>query len=157
MNLDFSDLYYIYNFKFSDGSTKNKYLLVLSDSDSENKIILSLPTSIGRVPDHLEKGQSGCINCDKSHFNCYRILKDVIVTKKSGYTFPRDTYIYGEWIQNWNTTTLKLDYSVEGIDFEYLGKVKTNHLKDILECFVSSIKVKRKYKKIFLSILEKLS
>lgn len=153
MNLEFSDLYFIYNFKFSDSSTKNKYLLVLSTPDYENKIILSLPTSIGRVPNHLEKGQFGCINCDESHFNCFRFLKNIKVTNNPSFEFPLDTYIYGEWLQEWNHKSLKMDYSVEGVDYDFLGKLNDTYLKELLECFLNSTKVKRKYKKVFASML----
>ena len=157
MKLEFSDLYYIPNFKFTDGSTKNKYLLVLSNSDSDSKLILSLPTSIGRVPDHLENGQSGCINCNKSHFNCYRFSQNITITENPPSEFPRDTYVYGEWIQNWNSKSLRMDYSIEDVDYNYLGKLKNEYIIDLLKCFICSIKVKRKFKKVFSFILENLN
>ncbi len=157
MKLEFADLYYIHNFKFPDGNTRNKYLLVLSNNNSENKLILSLPSSIGRVPDHLENGQFGCINCDKSHFNCYRFSQNVIVTENGIFGFPKDTYVYGEWIQNWNSKSLKMDYNVEGVDYDYLGKIKNEYIIDLLKCFISSIKVRKKFQRSFSSILENLN
>ncbi len=156
MKLEFSDLYYIPNFKFPNGNTRDKYLLVLTNSDNAQKLLLTLPTKIGRVPSHLEKGQFGCINCDQSHFNCFRFLKNINVTSPPGFSFPLDTYVYGEWIQYWDTKSLKMDYSVEGIDYEYIGKIKADIIKDILRCFVGSVKVKRKYKTMFQEMLGNL-
>jgi hypothetical protein len=80
MKLELADLYYIPNFHFASGSTKDKYLLVLTRNNN-NTIVLSLPTSKGRVPAHLENGQFGCINCDASLFNCYRFLNGVDITE----------------------------------------------------------------------------
>lgn len=156
MKLDFSDLYYIHNFRFADGSTKNKYLIVLSDADESQTLLLNLPTSIGRVPAHLESGQFGCINCDKSMFNCFRFLANIEVTDNPANFFPRDTFIYGEWIQSLDSNALKMNYPIDGIDYEYMGKIKPQILKDILECFVNSIKVKRVFKKEFLEIIQKI-
>ncbi|WP_297333342.1 hypothetical protein [Flavobacterium sp.] len=156
MKLEISDLYYIPNFQFNNGSNRDKYLLVLSE-EGNNKILLSLPTSKGRVPDHLENMQRGCINCDKSYFNCYRFLNgDEVTEGTTPFCFPLDTYVYGEWIQDWDSQSLKLDYSIDGIDFEFKGKLKGDLLKDILRCFIKSIKVKRKFKKVFEKTLQTL-
>lgn len=156
MKLEFADLYYIPNFQFPNGGTRNKYLVVLTDTH-ENKLLLSLPTKVGRVPDHLENGQSGCINCDKSQFNCYRFLKNHEVTEdEPPFAFPLDTFIYGEWIQDWNSTTLKMDYAVESVDYIFKGKLKKELIKDIILCFTNSTKVKMKYKKIFKELYQQL-
>lgn len=155
MKLDFADLYYIPNFQFSNGATRDKYLLVLTEDDND-KLLLSLPTSIGRVPSHLEQGQFGCINCNTSQFNCYRFLSDVEVCDTS-FSFPLDTYVYGEWIQDWSLSALRMDYAVDGVDYFYKGKLNHDLILDLINCFINSSKVKKKYKSILNDLYIKLT
>ncbi len=157
MRLNVADLYYIPNFQFDNGNNRDKYLIVLTDSVND-RLLLTLPTSIGRVPDHLENNQAGCISCDKSQFNCYRFLQGEVVTDGAPqFFFPLDTHLYGEWIGDWSANALQMDYSVNGVDYEFMGQIKKEIFKAILVCFLESSKVKRKFKPRLQKILDSLS
>lgn len=157
MKLSAADIYYIPNFEFQNGEHRDKYLIVLTEG-KDDRLLLTLPTSIGRIPEHLEKGQQGCINCDRSQFNCYRFLKGQDVTDgESPFSFAKDTHLYGEWIADWSASSLKLDYNVEGVDYEYIGALKSELFKEILHCFIHSFKVKRKFKPRLQTLLDSMT
>ncbi|MDR1199083.1 MAG: hypothetical protein LBK94_08770 [Prevotellaceae bacterium] len=140
------NILYFTPFYFSNGNTaKNKYFIVLSVIEDEI-IVASLPTSKDHVPNFLTK-KHGCINDEQSGFNCYYFEKHRIISECNTFSFPFDTYVYGEQAGIMSKTALDIIYSVEENDYIKLGKLSNTEFTALKNCLVNSSAVKRKIKK----------
>ena len=137
------NLYYFKSFYFSDGSFKPKYFLTLY-SDKELVIVASLPSSVDYVPSHITK-QHGCLNDLPSDFNAYYFAPGVQVTD-AGWAFPTHTYLYGLWVDVFSLTELDANYQVEGVDYEFKGRITKQEFLAIVKCFLSARTIKNKVK-----------
>jgi hypothetical protein len=140
-------LYYFKPFYFADGSSKPKYFLSLY-SDGVTVIVASLPSSVDYVPEHLEK-KHGCLNDLPSDFNAYYCSPGMDITI-DGWSFPTHTYLYGHWVNTYALSELEATYQVEGVDFEIIGRLKSDELAAIIKCFLSARTLKQKVKRLLL-------
>lgn len=141
------NLYYFKPFYFSDGSSKPKYFLTLY-ADSHSVIIASLPSSVDHVPAHIEK-KHGCLNDLQSDFNAYYCAPDISITL-NGWCFPTHTYLYGLWVNLFDLKDLEANYQVEGVDYEFIGRLTKFEFLAIKKCFLSARTIKNKVKKLLL-------
>jgi len=139
------NIYYFKPFYFSDGGSKPKYFLSLY-SDKESVVVASLPSSVDYVPAHLEK-EHGCLNDLPSDFNAYCCSPDVKITT-TGWAFPSHTYLYGLWVNTYNLKDLEANYQVEGVDYEFIGRLTNQEYNAIIKCFLSARTIKNKVKKL---------
>lgn len=133
-------------FYFKNGNTsKPKYFIVLYN-DNDNTVLASLPTRTDSVPSTIEI-KHGCINSDEINFNCYHFEANRVITTNN-WGFDQPTFVYGGQVDNYVLTILKDVYQVEGIEYHIIGTLKKEEYKKLIECFINSSSVKRKFKAI---------
>lgn len=142
------NIYYFKPFYFSNGGSKHKYFLSLY-SDDDLVIVATLPSSIDYVPAHLEK-QHGCLNDLPSDFNAYYCAPDVIITTNN-WSFPTHTFLYGHWVNTYNLNDLEANYQVEGVDYEFIGRLTEAEFRAVVKCFLSARTIKNKVKRLLLN------
>ena len=136
---------YFTPFYFADGSSKNKYFLILANN--ENSIIVaSLPTSKDHIP-RLIKKEHGCISDSRMRISCYFFEKDRIISQCGTFGFPRDTYIYSEQIDFFDLKSLQSIYKNTGDDYKVQCKLSDTEFNAIKKCLKNSTVVARKFKK----------
>jgi hypothetical protein len=144
--LEQRNLLYFTPYYFPDGNLhKNKYFIVLGEA-GEDLIIANLPTSKDRVPDYIKK-QHGCIDEPDINFNCYFFQKGVSISE-SGYSFPINTYMYGERITTAGKKTMYDIYRREGKDYEIKCKLSKQEFSSIIRCLKNSKSVKNRIKRM---------
>jgi hypothetical protein len=140
------NLIYFDPFYFKDGAaSKPKYFLVLKVID-DTAILASLPSSVDHLPRNIEI-KHGCIEIPEGCINCYVFKANSVITKNN-WSFQLDTFLYGQWIDDFSVELLNDIYPVEEIDYEIIGELTDAELKNVIDCFKSSASVKRKYKKM---------
>jgi hypothetical protein len=140
------NLIYFDPFYFKDGSpSKRKYFLVLKVID-ETAILASLPSSVDHLPRTIDI-EHGCIEIPEGNINCYVFKANASITKNN-WSFEYDTFLYGQWIDDYLIQMLSDNYPVEEIDYQIIGELTDPELKRVIECFSKSASVKRKYKKM---------
>jgi hypothetical protein len=142
---------YFTPFYFRDGKSpaKNKYFIVLCH-ENENLLVESLPSSQDYVPAYAQKVH-GCIDIPEGGFNCYHFSSNKPVTT-DGWSFPRPTYIYANWIDTYPINIFKEVYVVEGVDYEIIGRLTREEYEAIIQCFAFAAATKRKYKQILKTV-----
>lgn len=138
-------LIYFDPFLFKDGSSKPKYFVVLKRINDQ-VVLASLPSSQAHLPAN-HSYTHGCLEMPESGINCYVFEAGRPVTK-SGWSFPLDTFLYGMWIDEFNTETLKANHPIENVDYEIIGELTDDELRGIIDCFRNSATVKRKYRRL---------
>jgi hypothetical protein len=131
-------------FYFKNGNAaKPKYFIVLYH-DLATAVLACLPTRKDHVPAALVL-EHGCINSDEINFNCYHFHAGIPITT-NGWSFAEPTFVYGSQIDTYRLNLLKETYQVEGVEYEIIGTLKKDEFKRLIECFIKSGSVKRKYK-----------
>lgn len=137
---------YFTPFIFPDGGNpKPKYFLVLKLLDG-GVVLASLPTSKDYVPSSLSK-EHGCINEEKINFNCY-LFKAGRVVCDNGFAFPRETYVYGYRLREFDIPILKKQLESQQTVIECLGILNGREYDNIRKCLHDSSSVKRRYRKM---------
>ena len=138
-------------FYFKNGNTnKPKYFIVLHNN-SNNTLLASLPTRTDHIPGNLVV-KHGCISSDEINFNCYHFEANKPITT-NGWGFNQPTFIYGSEINDYEVKLLNQIYQVEKVDYEIIGSLKKEEFKNLVECFLKSTSVKRKYKSLLREII----
>ena len=138
-------LVYFTPFYFSDGSSKNKYFLILANNGN-NIIVANLPTSKDHIPNSIIK-KHGCISDDVMKISCYFFEKDKIISECGTFGFPENTYIYGEQIKFFDLKLLQDIYKNKGIDYVVRCNLSSSEFESVKDCFKNSGVVTRKFKK----------
>ena len=118
-------------------------VLKIIDGDA---ILVSLPSSVDHLPRNITVIH-GCIEIPEGCINCYVFKANVVVTKNNWY-FPFDTFLYGQWIDQYSIELLNDIYPIDGIDYDVIGQLTDDELASVILCFSSSASVKRKYKRL---------
>jgi hypothetical protein len=79
--------------------------------------------------------------------NCYIFQANRPITK-GGWAFPMNTFLYGQWLDDFPLTVLRANYQIEGVDYEIVGELTDEELRNVIHCFAHSANVKRKYKRL---------
>ncbi|WP_319589275.1 hypothetical protein [uncultured Draconibacterium sp.] len=137
---------YFTPFHFPNGApAKNKYFIVLYSNETTT-IIATLPTSKDHIPEQVNK-KHGCIEMPSIHFNCYYFEANKPITD-DGWGFPRETYVYGEQVAEFNKKNFDDNYAVEGVDYDKVGNLSNTEYTQLLECVKKSGRTKRKIRRI---------
>jgi len=133
-------------FFFKNGNTaKPKYLIILKNVGN-NILIASLPTRTNKAPSLVDVTH-GCVNYNERQFNCYVFEKDKSITN-NGFSFPTDTYIYGNEVETYEVNILSSVYQVENIDYEIKGTLSNNEFIDLYTCLKNNSSIKRGIKRL---------
>ncbi|HVY73523.1 MAG TPA: hypothetical protein VG890_01765 [Puia sp.] len=138
-------LIYFDPFEFENGNQKPKYFLVIKVVDGR-VILASLPSSQSHLP-VLQQISHGCLEIPDSCINCYIFQAHKPITKH-GWAFPLDTFMHGCWLDEYDISHLEDKYQIEGVEYEIVGDLTDEELKDIIECFKNSASVKRKFRRL---------
>jgi hypothetical protein len=132
-------------FFFKTGGSKNKFFLVIKVID--NAVILaSLPSSQSHLP-LAQKIEHGCLEIPESCINCYIFEANRPITK-TGWSFNKNTFLHGYWLDDFSIADLEIKYAIEKVDYEIIGQLTDDELANVIKCFANSSTVKRKYKRI---------
>ena len=141
-------LIYFDPFYFKDGGSKPKYFLVIK-LVNENVVLASLPSSKVHLPAD-QSIQHGCLEVPDSGINCYVFEANRPVTK-DGWSFELHTFLYGMWLDDYPIDVLKANHSIQGVDYDIIGELSDDELRRVIDCFLNSSSVKRKYKRLLAS------
>jgi len=142
------NIIYFDPFYFKDGSaSKPKYFLVLKVTDN-NVVLASLPSSVDHLPRYIDTVH-GCIEIPDGNINCY-VFKSGNIIATNNWAFPKDTFLYGQWLDDYKIDVLNDIYPVAGIDYTIMGQLNAEELSRLIDCFTNSVSVKRKFKKMLL-------
>jgi len=140
-------LIYFTPFYFENGNNpQNKYFIVL-EATEQDIVLASLPTSKNQVPNHIQKTH-GCLNHDESRFNCYLFEKQKIISECNTFSFPLDTFVYGEQVFTTEKTKLENGYKSENKDFVVLCKLSETEYRSLINCLKNSKSVKNRIKRL---------
>jgi len=119
---------------------------IQSSNSSDDFLLASLPSSIDKVPASLE-GQHGCLEVPDWGFNCFLIQPRLLITECETFSFTKNTHLYGENLDTYSEDYFS-QYSLEDSDFQIKGIIKETLFSKVIDCFVNSSRVKRKYKRL---------
>ena len=140
------NIIYFDPFYFKDGvSSKRKYFLVLKNI-GDTAILASLPSSVVHLPNFVEI-KHGCVNISESCIGCY-IFKEKQPITKCGWAFDLNTFLYSNWVDEYDLSVLMGIYQIEGLEYEIIGQLTDVELNNVLDCFRNSSIIKRRYKKL---------
>lgn len=137
-------------FYFKNGDKhKAKYFIVIKAID-DKVILASLPSSQDYVPAFVDVNslnECTCIELPEANFNCYLFPANKPITTNR-WAFPKNTFLYGHQLDNYEINTLVDIYPVEGIDYQVVGILQQDILEELINCFKQSASVKRKFRKL---------
>jgi hypothetical protein len=94
----------LFHFKNTASNSKPKYFIVIKQI-GDTTILGSLPSSQKHLPHNLQSTY-GCMNDPDSGIGCYAFQAGVSVAT-NGYAFPRDSYIYGQHLDEYEIQNIK--------------------------------------------------
>lgn len=137
---------YFNEFIFNNGNTpKAKYLIILANVKDEI-IVASLPTRTNLAASLIDRPH-GCVNIDDRCFNCYVFEQDKVIGR-GGFSFPLQTFAYGDQVEDYQVELMQDNYKIEDIDYKILDTLTDDEFTNLLDCIRNSSTVKRKIKKI---------
>ena len=140
------NIIYFDPFYFKDGdNAKPKYFLVLKRI-GDKAILASLPSSKNHLP-YFVTIAHGCVDIPESCISCYIFESKKAITK-CGWSFDLNTFLYGNWIDDFSIEVLQDRYQIEGVEYEIIGQLTDEELKNVVKCFINSNVVKRSYRKM---------
>ncbi len=128
----------IRDYQFQDGSTRDKYLIVLFRNSVETFIIHTLMTSKNNL--NLLSKQHGC-NVQKHNNNAipyFFFPENHILDAVSGFYFDVDTYIF--FLNNITKVPIEAleRYDIDIFSMVELAQLNSNELKRLLKCVLKS-------------------
>lgn len=133
-------------FYFKNGNPpKAKYFIVLTVTPT-NTVLATLPSSKDFVPSS-QAIVKGCIDIEAANFNCYVFTAGEPVAT-NGWAFPRNTFVYGQQLDEYEIVDLQSRYPVDGLDYEVVGQLTPNEFERLRACLFASAAVKRKFKRM---------
>ena len=145
MAIDPFTVLYFPTFYFKKGGSKPKYFIPIY-LENNKLVVASLPTSQDFIPDDIKV--SGCMEYPEKCISCYLFPNGKELCDDTGFSFPLDTFIYLDEIDDYDLKTFESVYPVEGIDYHILGSIKPIIKEELLNCIKNSSRVKRKIKKL---------
>ena len=140
-----SILYFnLFHFSNTTSASKPKYFVVIKHLDS-GTLLAALPSSQKHLPYDLQ-AVYGCIELPDSGIGCYAFEGGLTIAG-NGFAFPRDSYVYGQHLDQYDADYIVSIYPYEGIDYEIKGILLPSVLTDIITCLKNSNVVKRRFKK----------
>lgn len=140
------DILYFDPFYFKNGNpAKAKYFIVLAVTPAST-VLATLPSSKDFVPSG-QAIEQGCIEIETANFNCY-VFSGGQPVATNGWAFPRNTFVYGQQIDEYEVANLQSHYPVAGLDYEIVGQLRPDEFGRLRACLLASASVKRKFKRM---------
>jgi hypothetical protein len=143
----------INNFKFEDGDTRDKYMLVLWCDDTSATVLNVLTTS--KMKRVTEESSLGCFIQHGIRF--YFFPKNELISDGDFY-FDKNTFIF------WSNTVSESSvfdfeeyYSKPLIGMIKLCQLQPDIFKSVLECAVEASALEKKFKKLLKTFVESLT
>ena len=146
------NILYFNPFYFKNGNNSKPKCFIVLFNNQTNTILASLPTSKDSVPTFIEL-KHGCINLENINFNCYYFEANKKITTNN-WAFERPTFVYGAQVESYELSILIEDYQIKNIDYKIIGSLKKDEFKNLIECFISSSSLKRKFKPLLKTQLQ---
>ncbi len=137
----------IKNYKFDNGLSKDKLLILLYVNESESIILQALVTSQDKVPD--KKINHGCTNSSDNLFSFYMFEEKRVIGER-GFSFNKNTFIHFQYNLSKVNTSSFLNYIPS---IEVMDKVIDSEYKRLLKCILNSKNIKRSLKTEFEKIV----
>lgn len=138
------NILYFDPFYFKNGAeSKPKYFLVLKRI-GDHALLASLPSSKMHLPNFVAITH-GCIDIPDSCISCYIFQEGVPITK-CGWSFDLNTFLYGNWIDEYSISVLNSRYQIKDVEYTIIGQLTDSELNQVTNCFKNSPVVKRKYR-----------
>lgn len=151
MKLEPGTIVYFPQFYFPDGEpAKPKYFIFLcrKDDEEESMLVATLPTRTDRIPPNAVK-EHGCIQATGAQFSSYYFKPGKpITTDGRFFPDPNPTYIYPRWVMSQSQRIFEDNYSVEGVDYEIVGRLTKEEYDALVACIRDSNDAKMKYKRL---------
>ena len=109
-------------------------------------LLVSLPSSVDHLPRFVDRPH-GCMEISEGNICCYIFKAGQPITQNE-WAFGRDTYLYGEQLDEYEISLLEDIYPLEDIDYEIVGTLTDIELAAVIHCFANSATVKQKYKRL---------
>jgi len=75
------------------------------------------------------------------------MLQGIPITDQ-GWSFPKNTFIYGKWVNDLDVSVLKEIYKIEHVDYEVVGKLSEKIYQELLECLSKDRSLNRMYQRM---------
>lgn len=134
-----------FHFQNTATAAKPKYFVVIKHVDT-GTLIAALPSSQKHLPYDLHAAY-GCIDLPDSGIGCY-VFEANLSIADNGFAFPRDSYLYGQHLDQYDPAHIASTYPYEGIDYDIKGILTPSVLADIIVCLKNSSTVKRRFRQL---------
>lgn len=134
----------LFHFTNSTSDSKPKYFIVIKQIDNIT-ILAGLPSSQKHLPYNLQSTY-GCINVPDSGIGCY-VFQAGVAIATNGFSFPCDSYIYGQHLDEYEIQNINDLYPLESVDYEILGQLVPTKLEEVVDCLKGSSSVKRRFRR----------
>ena len=133
-------------FYFKNGAeSKPKYFIVLKLLGNK-AILASLPSSKKHLPPSISTAH-GCVEVPDGCINCYFFEAGKAICENN-WSFKLPTYLYGQYLDEYDIEVLEDIYPTEGINYKIMGVLTKEEFTSLKECIATSASVKRKYRKV---------
>ncbi|NBW27295.1 MAG: hypothetical protein EBR38_01825 [Flavobacteriaceae bacterium] len=139
-------LLHIPNYVFENGTSKDKFFLVLKEID-DLQLIVSLPSSIEYFPTGTIVNH-GCVDLHQAQQTTYCFKAGNIIDSTTSFSFSKDTYLHGCWLKDIDKNLFFQKYPVQDFHYVIKGIIDPPELKEIINCFKNSSSVKQRIKKL---------
>lgn len=138
---------YFTPFYFLDGKAapRNKYFIILGYDQAGAFIVASLPSSVDHVPESVMQ-EHGCTQLPEAMFSVYIFESGRPITTK-GWGFPLTTYVYINWINQFEARIFKDIYVVPDIDYQVVGRLTKDEFEALRMCALTSSALKKRFRK----------
>ena len=98
----------------------------------------------------------GCIEVPEYQVNCYCFQVGKVITN-NGFAFPRETFVYGHQVDQFDKTKFDRMYVVDGVDYDIIGELLDDEYQSLINCIKDSGSVSRKIRRLLGSNILKLA
>ena len=143
------NILHIKDFVFSDGTSKDKYLIVLC-RDGEDYVVINLPSS--QVYVNSDDIKEGCISNNVKH--CYHFPAKKVIGQ-NGFAFSKSTFVYYQQTRPVSVTNFDDKY-IETKKASVCDTLTDSEYKEFIYCAYKGIHVTKRVKIILEKCLEDL-